>query len=223
MTRTYAIGDIHGRLDLLVQALDTIRAREPNGATVITLGDYIDRGPSSRAVLDELQADQGKLTLIRLKGNHELLMYEALRERYASSEEIWLDNGGVQTLNNYMRDGQMDRPAIDKHLDFIKTLKLYHADDHRFYVHARIVDGYPLDKQRDNLLWGRYEPKDHGGYFNKHVVHGHTPHRFPELKDNRTNLDTGAVYYGTLTVAVFDDHKPGGPVDLIRIKGPPMS
>ncbi len=220
MSKTYAIGDVHGRLDLLLKAFDIISQREPNGCTVISLGDYIDRGPSSRAVLDELQTDH-PFKLISLKGNHEVLMYEALRDRYLSSEEIWLDNGGVETLNNYSLSGGkdlLDRVAIEKHLDFIKTLKIYHSDDHRFYVHAKIVDGFPLEMQQNNLLWGRYDKLDHGGYFSKHVVHGHSPHKYPELKDSRTNLDTGAVYTGVLTVGVFEDHKPGGPVDLIRVR-----
>lgn len=217
MSKTYAIGDIHGRLDLLVKALDIIAARDP-AATVVTLGDYIDRGPQSRGVLDELQANPRGLNLILLKGNHEVLMYEALRDRYQSSEEIWLSNGGVQTTASYMENGELNRSAIEVHLDFIKTLKLYHSDDHRFFVHAKVIDGYPLSQQETHMLWSRYEHLDHGGYNGKHVVHGHTPHRFPELKDRRTNLDTGAVFYGILTVAVFEDDKPGGPVDLIRVK-----
>jgi serine/threonine protein phosphatase 1 len=95
----------------------------------------------------------------------------------------------------------------------MKSLPLWYEDEHRVYVHAALSDKYPLDKQGSVILWGRYSETQEANW-PKHVVHGHTPVQTPTLLASRTNLDTGAVFGGPLSVGVFLDDKPGGPVDI---------
>jgi serine/threonine protein phosphatase 1 len=97
-----------------------------------------------------------------------------------------------------------------------------HIDQHRIYVHAGVDTGLALSNQdQERLIWKRYLPNDDGGHGRFYVVHGHTPYEDgPKLRKNRINLDTFAWATGRLVIAVFDDDKPGGPVDFIEVKGP---
>lgn len=211
MSRTYAIADLHGRFDLLEKALARIEEAQHDGGTTIFLGDYLDRGPQSRQIVERLMAGPpAGWQWIMLKGNHEDMMVQS----YASANAgWWTGNGGDHTLKSY--GGEIP----PEHLSWARKLPLLHVDAHRVYVHAGIDPSRALDEQDETaLLWMRYPPKADIHYRNLHIVHGHTPHRDgPELLSGRTNLDTGAVLYGRLVVGVFDDAKAGGPVDLIEI------
>jgi serine/threonine protein phosphatase 1 len=220
MSLTYVIPDIHGRYDLLDEALASIAARSGGEAGVIvTIGDYVDKGPDSKAVVDRLLSgvDAG-WSLIALKGNHDALMVEALRD--PSKMAAWLAKGGDAALASYGGD-----PAAVplSHIAWLDQLRLMHVDAHRLYVHAGVDPAIPLDRQSEaTLLWNRYPKGFPDGYGELHVVHGHD--NFPDgplLYPGRTNLDTLAWRTGRLTVGVFDDRKRGGPVDLIEVRGPP--
>lgn len=213
---TYVCGDIHGKYDMLEKALDYIKSQTPG--TLIFLGDYVDRGPDSNKVLETIIQGISGWKIIALKGNHEDMMYRATIDRNKDYETVWLTNGGIKTLNSYSKNGSIDRPTMDKHLNFIQNMPLYYMDNHRFYVHAVVFPG-PLHLQQDSMLWGRFGSANKGWVELNgkiyHIVHGHTPHEKPELFDGRTNLDTGCGYDGgKLTIGIFDDNKPGGPVEV---------
>jgi len=212
---TYAIGDIHGRHDLLLAALDAIEEHGGGrgGAPIVFLGDYIDRGPQSREVVETLMRGPRRPddTFICLIGNHEAMFLDGLRDENARWN--WLVNGGTATLASY------GGPVSIEHLRWFATLPVSHEDEHRFFVHAGARPGRPLSEQsRQDLIWIR-EPflsADHD--FGKHVVHGHTPVADgPELRPYRSNLDVGAVWTGRLCVAVFDAEVPGRPVETMLV------
>lgn len=212
MTRTYVMTDIHGMYDLFDRALSEIYDREPMGAKIVFLGDYIDRGPDSHKVIDRLmrgpENDLWKWVIIR--GNHEDMAVECVN---GENIEWWIANGGGATLSGY--GGSIPKD----HIMWMDGLPRLWWDNHRVYVHAGVQEHYALDQQPEAVTqWMRYPSGASVGHRGRHVVHGHTPQRHgPELLEHRTNLDTGAVFGGCLTVGVFDDGKPGGPVHLFEI------
>jgi serine/threonine protein phosphatase 1 len=220
MSLTYVIPDIHGRYDLLNEALGSIAARSGGEAGVIvTIGDYVDKGPDSKAVVDRLLSGvEAGWSLIALKGNHDAMMVEALRD--PSKMAAWLDKGGDAALASYGGDPAAVPPS---HIVWLDQLRLMYLDAHRLYVHAGVDPAIPLDRQSEaTLLWKRYPKGFPDGYGDLHVVHGHDNYPDgPLLYPGRSNLDTLAWRTGRLTVGVFDDRKPGGPVDLIVVRGPP--
>jgi len=218
MNPTYVIADIHGRYDLLSEALTQITAR-PGGGIVVTIGDYVDKGPQSREVIDRLLPGIAEgWKLVALKGNHDAMMVEALRDRARMA--AWLLKGGDAALRSYGGD-----PAAvpQSHIDWLDRLQLMYVDAHRLYVHAGVDPGLPLDRQSETtLLWKRYPKGFSGGFGTLHVVHGHdNDPAGPLLYEGRSNLDTAAWKTGRLTVGVFDGDKPGGPVDVIVVEGTP--
>ena len=216
MSKTYAIGDIHGSLRKLrsvIVGCERDAGGEPH--RFVFVGDYIDRGPDSRGVVEFLIDLQSRNPgTVCLTGNHEALALAALDSRlYADN---WLMEGGEQTLRSYGVASVADLPA--RHVAWLKSLPLSHDDGLRFFVHAGVDPARPLDRQNaDDLIWIR-EPflsdtRDYG----RLIVHGHTPLRSgtPDLRANRLNLDTAAVYGGPLTAAVFTPQQ-AGPVGFLR-------
>jgi serine/threonine protein phosphatase 1 len=198
---TYAIGDIHGRLDLLTTLLAQIEQhRAGRDRTIVFLGDYIDRGPESAGVIATVRRLQAREPgcIVCLKGNHEDLMLKAYRDE--SKVNLWVMNGGYETMASF----GPDVPA--EVLRWAEGLPTVHEDAHRFYVHAGFRPGRPGPDPSEHVrLWMR-EPFLSRDYdFGKHVVHGHTPLRMaqPDPRPFRTNLDTGAVLGGALTAGVF--------------------
>jgi serine/threonine protein phosphatase 1 len=218
MTLTYVIPDIHGRYDLLSEGLVEIIARGDAGV-VVTIGDYVDKGPESKQVIDRLLSGVAEgWSLVALKGNHDAMMVDALRD--PSKMATWIAKGGDAALASYGGD-----PAAvpHAHIVWLDRLRLIHVDAHRIYVHAGVDPEIALDQQTEaTLLWKRYPKGFPGGFGDLHVVHGHD--NFPEgplRYEGRTNLDTLAWRTGRLTIGVFDDDTPGGPVDFIVIRGMP--
>lgn len=220
MNRIFAIGDIHGRLDLLERAIDAIKrdidAHGPAALTV-TLGDYIDRGPSSAGVIDRLSRNPFPTAYVALKGNHEDYLERFLTD--PSIAERWRRNGGVETLHSYavpVTDVMMGRnyDAAAKalaealppaHRDFIAGLKYSHATDRHFFCHAGVRPGIPFAEQSDeDLIWIRHEFLSSIQDFGKRIIHGHTPVDEPEVRFNRINIDTGAFATGRLTCIALD-------------------
>jgi serine/threonine protein phosphatase 1 len=222
MGLTYVIPDIHGRYDLLDEGLAAIAAHSGGKpGTIITIGDYVDKGPESKQVIDRMLSGVADgWSSVALKGNHDAMMVEALRDR--SKMASWIAKGGDTALESYGGD-----PAAvpQSHSAWLDGLPLLHVDNHRVYVHAGVDPEVPLDQQSETtLLWKRYPKGFSGGYGELHVVHGHD--NFPEgplLYEGRTNLDTLAWRTGRLAIGVFDDDVPGGPADFIVVKRAPAA
>jgi serine/threonine protein phosphatase 1 len=222
---TYAIPDLHGRLDLLTSAVAKIAAHAGGrAATVVTLGDYIDRGPDSGGVIDRLMAWQSSnLRLVALKGNHEEMMWRTCTE--LPDPGWWIANGGDRTLLSY---GQMSgeppnlRVVPLRHLDWIAQLPLLHVDQCRVFVHAAVDTARPLDRQDPRiLLWKRYREDFDAGYGDRHIVHGHQAMaNGPMVMKHRTNLDTMAWRTGRLVIGFFEDNQPGGAREFLQVLGP---
>jgi serine/threonine protein phosphatase 1 len=220
MSFTYVIADIHGRYDLLSRALAEIAAHSGGDTGVIVaIGDYVDKGPESRQVIERLLSGVGPgWRLVTLKGNHDTLMMQALRD--PAKMPAWMAKGGDAALKSYGGDPAAVPPT---HIAFLDQLRLMHLDAHRLYVHAGVDPELPLDRQSEATLLSKRYPKGYpGGFGERHVVHGHdNDPNGPLLYPGRTNLDTLAWRTGRLTIGVFDDARAGGPVDFIVVTGPP--
>ena len=219
--RVYAIGDIHGRLDLLERAIAAIgrdvAERGPASLTV-TLGDYVDRGPQSRGVLDRLAANPFPTRYVALKGNHEEMFENFLAD--PESGPYWATQGGVETLHSYgvavgaLKDYASARDDLraampPTHLQFLRALKLSQGHGRYFFCHAGVRPGVPLDRQSEHdLLWIRGLFLGSAADFGRIVVHGHTPVEEPEVLPNRIGIDTGAVFSGRLTCVALDNGAP---------------
>jgi serine/threonine protein phosphatase 1 len=224
--RIYAIGDIHGRADLLAKLLARIdqdlRARPTSEAVQVLLGDYIDRGSSSRQVIDMLIARRRKHNLMLLMGNHEEFVLQFLRDPRLLSQ--WTSIGGLNTVLSYgvtppsSQDVKSERDVAaafleslpENHRRFLRGLALSFSCGDFFFVHAGVRPGIPLREQsQHDLLWIRDEFLLHEEDFGKIVVHGHTPTREPDIRPNRINIDTGAYATGRLTCLVLEDDQMG--------------
>jgi len=216
----YAVGDIHGRFDLLkvMHKLITEDSETREGPyTIIFIGDYIDRGPESCQVIKFLLSKPFKgFNHIFLKGNHEQMMIDEITSYEATeklnSNSMWLYNGGIQTLNSY-KQGFKD-PIITKHVKWMKTLKVTHKQDNILFVHAGINPEVSEDKWAENeCLWIRDKFLRYTQDHKYLIVHGHTirpeydPWFDPNNITNRINLDTGAFYHNILTAVIFDGDK----------------
>jgi serine/threonine protein phosphatase 1 len=220
-TRLYVIGDIHGRADLLdqiVEKIDLDMQQHPGSQCLtITLGDYIDRGPDSRGVLDRLAHNPFPTKYIALKGNHEGLFEAFLQD--PSSGQHWRALGGLETIYSYgvpvgtLMTGQgfanaceaLKLAVPDEHFRFLGSLKTSVTIGRYFLCHAGVRPGIPLERQRvDDLLWIREEFLSSKMDFGKIVIHGHSPNEWPEVRPNRINIDTGAFATGRLTCLVVE-------------------
>jgi serine/threonine protein phosphatase 1 len=222
--RTYVIGDIHGRSDLLDKMVGQIeRDLQENPSAdglTVTLGDYVDRGPDSRGVLDRLANNPFPTEYIALKGNHEELFEAFLRDPAVGSH--WRRLGGLETLHSYgvsvaavmigkgfeEASAALRRAVPEEHFRFLASLRLAVSVGDYFLCHAGVRPGIPLERQRaDDLLWIRDEFLNSKMSFGKVVVHGHTPSASPEVLPTRINIDTGAFATGRLTCLVIEGER----------------
>ena len=221
--RIYAIGDIHGRLDLLERAIAAV-ARDVNqhgpAALTVTVGDYIDRGPASRGVINRLAENPFPTPLVALKGNHEDMLAGFLADPAVGPH--WIGNGGLATLRSYdvelPGEGQADFAAAcaalqaalpASHVGFLRELRLSVCSGDYFFCHAGVRPGVPLERQRaEDLLWIREAFLASNADFGKVVVHGHTPVPEPEVRPNRIGIDTGAYFSDRLTCVALDGGLP---------------
>ncbi len=217
----YVIGDIHGRSDLLDRAIDWIRAdiaAHPDGdALTVTLGDYVDRGPDSRGVLDRLARNPFPTRYVALKGNHEQLLEDFLHTPAVASH--WRRLGALETLHSYgvpidqlMLGKGFEQASIAlgaalpaAHVQFLASLKSSLDLGRYFLCHAGIRPGVAFERQTpEDLFWIRDEFLDSDADFGKIVIHGHTPIEQPQVRKNRINIDTGAFATGRLTCLVVE-------------------
>lgn len=222
--RIYAIGDVHGRADLLDRLLSRIDAHtvaNPIARPVhLLVGDYIDRGPGSREVLDLLiDCAQGR-EVVFLRGNHDNFIGDFLKN--PATLQDWSKIGGLETLMSYGLKPSINADAAMQ-IELAKALEHALPQAHRtflgglissftcggyFFAHAGVRPGIPLKKQRDDdLLWIRDEFLLYEEDFGKIVVHGHTPVRELDIRPNRINIDTGAYVTGRLTCLVLEDDR----------------
>ena len=205
MQKTYVIGDIHGSLSKLRNLIARCeRDADGQSMTLVFIGDYIDRGPDSRDVVEFVMKLHSRLrsNAICLMGNHEALALAAIESGMNAGN--WLLNGGDMTLRSYGVSSARDLPT--EHIAWFRSLQLRHDDGQRLFVHAGINPAKPLDAQDDHdLLWIREPFLSDGRDYGRLIVHGHTPTRtgMPDIRSNRLNIDTGAAYGHALTAAVF--------------------
>jgi len=201
VTRHLAIGDIHGCIDALTSLVDFVGLRQDD--TIVTLGDYVDRGPNSRAVLDFVIELGRSHHVVSLRGNHEIMMLAARETQ--SWFHAWLGYGGDATLRSYSPSGN-DAGSFDdvpdEHIDFLenKLLPYYECDSH-FFVHANAEPGIPIEDQKDpTLYWRRYrDPDRHCS--GKIMVCGHTIQEsgLPRSNGHSICIDTWAYGDGWLS------------------------
>jgi serine/threonine protein phosphatase 1 len=235
-TRLYVVGDIHGCVEQLTAMHELILAdagrAEAERRVVVYLGDYIDRGPDSKGVIDLLtERPLPGFETVHLRGNHEQTLLTFLDD--ISIGPDWFNFGGVATFQSYgltapteifdvdallaaqaaLRDGL---PPI--HLDFYRSLRLGHLEGDFLMVHAGVRPGVRLDEQTENdLLWIREPFLQSTADFGVIIVHGHTIAQTPEIRPNRIGIDTGAFHTGRLTCAVFQ----GNAVDFLQASASP--
>lgn len=222
--RIYAVGDVHGRADLLDRVLSRIdahvAARPATRPVHVFVGDYIDRGPASREVLELLlNCEQGR-EMVFIKGNHENSLLDFLQD--PSVFQDWSRMGGIETLMSYGLKPTINAdPTTQKELAAALSSALPTAHRHFldrlvpsftcggfFFTHAGVRPGIPLLEQRDeDLMWIRDDFLLHEEDFGKIVVHGHTPVRELDIRSNRINIDTGAYATGRLTCLIIEGDK----------------
>ncbi|MEM9619271.1 MAG: metallophosphoesterase family protein [Pseudomonadota bacterium] len=231
--RIYAVGDIHGCLEELNSLLDKIQEdnkaasvfqtsgsndRQQHTTSLIFLGDYVDRGPDSRGVIERLIAlKKHAPDTVFLKGNHEALMLDYLSNPHET--EHWLDWGGEETLKSYGVSPVAGRTNDDlaatlkdklpeSHASFLQSLNLIHLEGDYLFVHAGLRPGVALhDQQEEDLLWVRkkFHKMNASDRPEQVVVHGHQPVEKPLDAGWRIDVDTGACWSGRLTAVVLEE------------------
>ena len=199
----YAISDIHGCYDLLVNLFNKISPTTDD--KFIFLGDYIDRGSMSFEVIEFLLELNKKHNCVFLMGNHEHMFMDYLSGIH---EDLFKMNGGYKTVNNYAEHGYdiyqytpyLERTLPRTHIDFFQNLKYYHETEDYFFVHAGFLPGYPPEKQsEENMVWIRFRFIMSDYDWGKKVIFGHTNNPEVLFEDNKICIDTGAAYGGALT------------------------
>jgi len=195
----YAVGDIHGCLDMLKEMLREIEkdaSTRDGDHSLVFLGDYIDRGPDSKGVVALLKEGSLPMPAVFLMGNHEDMLL-------GGNVPHWLSQGGDKTVESYG-----GAPSVD-HIKWMRTLQISHRVGKWLFVHAGVDPTKSLAEQdREAMLWIRSKFLMHNEPFEDGtvIVHGHSPNDEPEVEENRINLDTGACYGRALSCAVLSEN-----------------
>lgn len=196
----FAIGDVHGCADELRLLLNKLPVT--SDSTVVFLGDYVDRGPNSREVIETVLELSQQCQVVPLMGNHESMFLDFLDDPEGARAGAFIYNGGSATLASYANArGEIHIP--DSHVRFLRELRLSYESDHYFFVHAG-VPRIPLKqlnpkRHRAAMLWMRGRFLTTAYEWKKVIVHGHTPVEQPTILSNRINIDTGCVFRHRLT------------------------
>jgi len=196
----FAIGDVHGcavELRMLINQLPLTK-----DTTVVFIGDYVDRGPDSKGVIDTVLELSQHCHVVPLMGNHEQMMLEYLADPFSHVAGMFIYNGGSATLESYS-DGHGEWHVPEEHLAFLHSLKLSYETEHDFFVHAGLPD-VPIEKldqdeHMDRMLWTRKPFLESSYRWSKVIVHGHTRVDAVDIRENRINIDTGCVYRNRLS------------------------
>jgi serine/threonine protein phosphatase 1 len=216
--RVYAVGDIHGCAEQLAalhaQIAADAQARPVPRVVLVHLGDYVDRGDDSAAVLERLLGPPPVpgAEVVNLLGNHEVMMLDACDPRSpAGAMPFWLENGGTETLASYRASPDEAAPweAIPReHLDLLRGCALRWSAGDYLFVHAGVRPGVPLERQDPfDLIWIREPFLSFEGDLPQIVVHGHTPVTLPAIRPHRIGIDTGACFGGELTCLVLEGQR----------------
>lgn len=227
--RTFVVGDVHGQSQKLRRLLAQLHARAEPGDTLVFVGDYVDRGPNSRIVVDLVLEQTDGLwpgTVIALRGNHEEMMLDYLTGAPRFDPSMWLENGGLETIHSYT--GAWNPRALadavtPEHLDFLDATRLWYADANGIYVHAGIPPGLSPEEAGPEVMWIR-EPFLESDYaWDRVVVFGHTP-QFdraavgpltdrehlpwrPLDRPEKIGVDTGAGWGGPLSAVMLPERE----------------
>lgn len=190
-----AIGDIHGCAKSLDALLDRLELSDDDH--LIFVGDYIDRGPDSKGVIDRLLELSEEHECTFLRGNHEALMLGYLDTR---AIHLWQVNGGGETLRSYVQNGQADINIPDAHKEFVRNTKMYYETDDYLFVHAGLKANHSVEDNLESFdeevfLWERGHLEASNYAWDKTVVCGHTPRPEPINRDQLIMIDTGCVYH----------------------------
>ncbi len=234
--RIYAIGDIHGHLDLLrdmhARIAEEIARDKPADWRIVHLGDLVDRGPDSAGVIAFLIAAVARdRRNIVLAGNHDVGFLDFLAQ--PDPDSLFARHGGRETALSYGIDLRMEdadslshshcelaAAVPDSHLSFLRALPRSASFGDFFFCHAGIRPGVALDRQdSEDLIWIRNEFLRYPGLHPKVIVHGHTPQAEPEVLANRVNVDTGVFHSGVLTALAVD----GAEKRLMSVRIPGIS
>jgi len=196
----FAIGDVHGCSQEFEQLVEMLPLQDR--ATLVCLGDYIDRGPDSRGVIDILLDLEQRHRIVTLKGNHESMLLDFLDSPHSKSAGMFIFNGGSATLASYA-DAKGRYRIPNEHLEFLRRLRVFYETERHFFVHAGVPE-IPLEKvdpvkQESVLLWIRKKFLNSHYQWSKMIVHGHSRVPEVEIKQNRINLDTACAYGGKLS------------------------
>ncbi|MFB5663438.1 metallophosphoesterase family protein [Alteribacillus sp. HJP-4] len=196
--RYLAVSDIHGEMSKLEEVLQKA-SYDPGQDQLILLGDYIDRGPHSKEVIDKVMELVEKDGAIAIKGNHDDLF---IRSKYEQEmKELWEMNGATTTIESYGEDME----KLEAHRKWLENnLQLYYETEDYIFVHGGLMPNVPLDEQEERtMLWIRHSEKVGLG---KTIIHGHTPVREITYDEDQIDIDTGAAYGGKLTMLELPSH-----------------
>ncbi|MDZ7660125.1 metallophosphoesterase family protein [Fodinibius sp.] len=206
-----AVGDIHGcfhSMKALLEKLEPFYDRQ-----FVFVGDYIDRGPGSKQIIDYLLEFKERVDCVFLRGNHEQMLLDAIHH---NKKDLWLMNGGRATIESYEPErGEIKLP--DSHMEFYENTRLYYDTEKYFFVHAglsparTIADSIKDENEVQEFLWERSHLNAFETPWEKTVVFGHTPRPKPIQKENMIGIDTGCVFdrvgYGKLTAVKLPEEE----------------
>ncbi len=201
MGKIFTIGDVHGCISYLEDLLGVIKV-DPEQDRIVFIGDYVDRGPDVKGVVEFILELKNQYNTVCLVGNHERLMMDYYD--HGHNKDLWFANGGTSTVVSY---GIITAPEGKKvnipeaHLRFFRSLLPYYETEDYIFVHAGLKPGVPLpDQDPIDLVWIREDFIDSKYNFGKRVIFGHTPRLSgPYIDPYKIGIDTGAVYGGKLT------------------------
>lgn len=204
VNRYYVIPDIHGEAELLRTALTAIYDLNPGGGKIIFLGDYVDRGPDAKGVIDQIMNPPEGWTFIPLLGNHEEMFVQSYCDRQQFYDPLAFRQF-VPEMDKMTPYSIVHAKFPVEYVHWMMSLPLYHFEDNNVFAHAWWEEG----ANQEEILWTRLD-NFMKGPDNKYLVHGHTPRRHgPCETTRRTNLDCGATFYGRLVVAEMQKGKMG--------------
>lgn len=203
MQRYIAFGDIHGMFDEFERLFNKIPKEETD--ILVFIGDYVDRGPKNKHVIDFLMNLPVSNKAVFLRGNHEDMIIQSLI--HSNFDLCWRQNGGMETLRDFgiVASGQFEQ----KYMDFFKATELFYQPEgaNLLFVHAGVNPLFPLNEQHPfDIMWIRDDFLNSTKDFGPKIVHGHTPHmRGIDIRPNRINVDTGSCFGGAVSAVVLDE------------------